>query len=118
MSETLQEQIEYGSRCKPHGVPLGTPGGADLMCGLCESGMTTWVADKHYELVYYANVDWPIKFGSLGYESDGINADNIFEWVLEVVEDIVPDHNLEDWQLLARLGWKWGVRVESNGYWA
>ena len=47
--ESIREQIEYGTRCV-HGIPLGTPGGADLMCGLCEDGLTTWVDDPLYEL--------------------------------------------------------------------
>ena len=38
--ESLQEQIEYGDRCI-HGTNIGTPGGADLMCGACEEGLTT-----------------------------------------------------------------------------
>ena len=48
--ESLQEQIEYGRWCE-HGQPLGTPGGADLMCGYCESGLTEWVEDRHMTLV-------------------------------------------------------------------
>lgn len=37
--ESIREQIAYGRRCK-HGTPVGTPGGADLMCGPCEMGTT------------------------------------------------------------------------------
>lgn len=47
--ESVREQIEYGTRCV-HGTPLGTPGGADLMCGLCEGGFTCWVDDPEYAL--------------------------------------------------------------------
>ena len=38
MSETDQEQLEYGNVTCVHGMNLGTPGGADFMCGECESG--------------------------------------------------------------------------------
>ena len=48
--ESLHEQIEYGSWCQ-HGQPLGTPGGADLMCGYCEDGLDTWVEDPYMVLV-------------------------------------------------------------------
>jgi len=47
--ESLQEQIEYGTWCM-HGQPLGTPCGADLMCGLCEDGLTHWVEDPYLTL--------------------------------------------------------------------
>ncbi len=40
MAETVEEQIEYGDHCEPHGNPVGTPGGADVMCQLCELGLT------------------------------------------------------------------------------
>ncbi len=49
--ESLAEQVEYGHRCM-HGTPLGTPGGADLMCGLCEDGLTEWVDDPQYALSF------------------------------------------------------------------
>lgn len=48
--ETIQEQIEYGSFCK-HGTALGTPGGADIMCQLCEIGLDTWVPDPTYRFI-------------------------------------------------------------------
>lgn len=37
--EPLWEQVAYGDHCM-HGTAIGTPGGADLMCGPCEMGMT------------------------------------------------------------------------------
>ena len=37
--ESLREQVEYGNYCI-HGTNIGTPGGADLMCGACEDGYT------------------------------------------------------------------------------
>jgi len=49
MAETVEEQMEYGTLCV-HGRNLGTPGGADLMCGWCEDGYTHWVDDPSYML--------------------------------------------------------------------
>ena len=40
MAETDQEQLEYGNVTCVHGMNLGTSGGADFMCGECESGFT------------------------------------------------------------------------------
>lgn len=48
--ESIEEQIEYGDYCQPHGNPVGTPGGADIMCQLCEMGMNTWIEDPEYKL--------------------------------------------------------------------
>ena len=39
--ESVAEQIEYGIDICIHGRNLGTPGGADLMCGDCEAGFTS-----------------------------------------------------------------------------
>lgn len=47
--ETRTEQATYGMRCD-HGAPLGTPGGYDLTCHLCESGLTHWYADPMYAM--------------------------------------------------------------------
>jgi hypothetical protein len=54
--ESVEEQIEYGNHCGPHGNPVGTPGGADIMCQLCEDGLTTWVEDP----------SWSLRLGPLG----------------------------------------------------
>jgi hypothetical protein len=40
VAETDQEQLEYGNVTCVHGMNLGTSGGADFMCGECESGFT------------------------------------------------------------------------------
>lgn len=40
--ESVQEQAAIGGRCI-HGTPTGTPGGYDLMCGMCEMGYTVKV---------------------------------------------------------------------------
>ena len=59
MSEELWEQVIYGRHCV-HGTPVGTPGGADLMCGLCEDGLDRWVDDtwtEHRVWWSWLNVD-------------------------------------------------------------
>lgn len=48
--ETREEQARYGGHCTPHGIMVGTPGGEDLMCGLCEMGFTNWVPDPSWVL--------------------------------------------------------------------
>lgn len=59
MGEPLHEQIGYGSYCR-HGTNIGTPGGADLMCGYCEMGLTKWVADPLYRLYIHGQVPIPM----------------------------------------------------------
>ena len=50
--ESEREQLLYGNHCKPHGTPIGTPSGVDFMCELCECGLTRWVADNYYGIVW------------------------------------------------------------------
>jgi len=47
--ESIEEQVRYGGHCV-HGTAIGTPGGADLMCGACEEGYTNLIDCK--------NCDW------------------------------------------------------------
>jgi hypothetical protein len=49
VAETDQEQLDYGNVTCVHGMNLGTSGGADFMCGECESGFTERVT--HRELL-------------------------------------------------------------------
>ena len=114
MSESIWEQVVYGDRCM-HGTPIGTPGGADLMCGYCEDGYTTWVPERTFELVYYANVDWPTKFASLGTD---VWENNVFSRVLDAIESHAPGATASDWATLMDMGWRWGVQVEREGYWS
>lgn len=53
--ESYEEQIRYGNYCKPHGNPVGTPQGYDIMCGLCEAGMDEKVYDTQYALWFRFN---------------------------------------------------------------
>lgn len=63
MMETLQEQILYGSYCQ-HGTALGTPGGADLICGMCENGFNRWVMDPQYALFVGLEMDTEVHPGT------------------------------------------------------
>ena len=60
--ETRQEQAHYGDRCTPHGVAIGTPGGYDILCGLCEAGLFDWIESPRYALTLegrpFANIEW------------------------------------------------------------
>jgi hypothetical protein len=47
-----------GDHCV-HGTYVGTPGGADYICGLCEDGLDYWVEDPSYELTISVN-DGPV----------------------------------------------------------
>lgn len=49
MAEDYEDARRFGTRCL-HGTNVGTPGGMDLMCGLCENGLTRWYPDPMYGL--------------------------------------------------------------------
>ena len=64
LSNTDPDNVGYFDRdypdthCKPHGAFVGYPGGADYMCGLCEDGLTKWIADPEFML--QINMIWDI----------------------------------------------------------
>lgn len=43
------DELDYGHYCI-HGTNIGTPGGTDYLCGLCESGFDTPVSVATYEV--------------------------------------------------------------------
>lgn len=86
--ESLQDQITYGRHCV-HGVPVGTPGGADLMCGYCEDGDVWWVESPRYGL-FIETISTGLTSGAVAEWSDPLTADDeyiarawarISEWV-------------------------------------
>lgn len=104
--ESLREQIEYGGHCSPHGTAIGTPGGADLMCGLCEQGLTRWVPEVRYELTWrddtrgwwtYTNKPWTVD----QIESVGLPIVEFWLGLLAQAEG--------EYEML--------VQVSSTGYW-
>lgn len=108
MAETAQEQAHYGGRCM-HGNAVGTPGGADLMCPLCEDGATTFVPDVLYSL-FVDDVRWPLTW----WQSDLDDGPAAGTRILR----------LRTWarlRRLIRLDWMAGatfeVRPVSGGYW-
>lgn len=72
--ESLQDQIEYGRHCM-HGTNIGTPGGADLMCGNCEMGWTWWVDSARYGL-FIETVASGLTSGAVVEWSDPLEADD------------------------------------------
>jgi hypothetical protein len=119
MSESLQEQIEYGSRCM-HGTALGTPGGADLMCGLCESGLTEWVPDPKYGLGFtYGDID-PYSMRQQARHSRVSwwgSDDPSIGWALiwEQVKSLSEVTTSEDKTIVNMLRWQ-AIKIE-DGYW-
>jgi len=56
-----------GDRCV-HGTYIGTPGGADYMCGYCEEGLDFWVEDPSYRLtVQLSGMAFPSVLGQPVY---------------------------------------------------
>lgn len=64
-----------GDFCR-HGRYIGTPGGADYMCQLCELGFDRWVADPLWGvmLTFGKPADGPVQYRRVVWwrESDGI----------------------------------------------
>lgn len=123
--ESIREQIEYGTRCV-HGIPLGTPGGADLMCGLCEDGLTTWVDDPLYELTL--DITSPTTGTVLTdlYQGVGWRASMLHDgplWRDEVMRSIMRQVRKIDAlgdQVSDRSTYvlTWYAKVSEPGYWA
>lgn len=108
--ESLQEQIEYGGHCI-HGTNVGTPGGADLMCGLCEQGLDQWVPDPQFELMIWTRADdwWPARGIRTWYQSD-IDETDPFGLIAGFIDLLIdPDEPL--------LGWRFEARQIAAGYW-
>lgn len=112
VAETVEEQMEYGAICI-HGRNLGTPGGADLMCGYCEEGMDTWVDDSRYAL--FLSVKEPLEHKPpLSYRP-------MFSWRESIAEDAWTE--MYDWAnktITAQADWSfahWNVFEMEKGYW-
>lgn len=110
--ESIREQIEYGSRCV-HGTALGTPGGADLMCGACEDGLTWWVESPRYGL-FLETVSTRGITGALVEWSDPETADD--DYLAEIerhirwwADTVAETDDPSDFRFV--------VRRTRNGYW-
>ena len=115
--ETVAEQMEYGRTCV-HGYNLGTPGGADLMCPLCEDGYTKWVDDPQYGLAFtFGDLDeWTTRrvayeSGISWSESEGIEVG--IERFTQRMEAIYDIDGFEDYMGKFR----WQFVKTHNGYW-
>jgi len=55
------DELDYGRYCQ-HGTNIGTPGGSDYLCGLCEDGLNKRVPVTIYGACYaVAYLDNPYK---------------------------------------------------------
>ena len=121
--ETLAEQIEYGDHCI-HGVNIGTPGGADLMCGLCEDGCNMLHDDPSYTLLL-----------TFGQEAPEWNGEGLQEtwWRLSDLDSLVGAGRVWDKIEARAQSWQktlseilnredlpvlfWEARLVDHGYW-
>jgi hypothetical protein len=98
--ETAQEQATIGGHCI-HGTPTGTPGGYDLMCGLCEGGLMDWIESPRYALILadraFGNVEWGDNTPSVARACKSI---------AKIFAVVTVD-----------LG-EWSARQVADGYWA
>jgi len=112
--ESEREQLQYGSTCK-HGTSLGTPGGADFMCGYCESGFDYWILDPSFKLglAFNPDHDGRVPLEPIGYSyrlSDIEGQERALNQLVAVV--LVPElkqsflHNCE-----------FGAIQLDDGYW-
>ena len=106
-----------------HGTYIGTPSGADYICGFCEDGLTRRVSRTVYEFgfgtpgAYYASDMWR-GLGVTLSEDDlaQIFAGNGSRWQLEIIVRMVKLMTLVGSRDDFRLPWCW--TVQSTGYWA
>lgn len=98
--ETAQEQAATGGHCV-HGTATGTPGGIDLMCGLCEAGLFDFIEAPRYALMLegrpFTNTVW------------GDTAPSV-EAACKRVRGIFANITMD-------LG-EWSAEKVANGYWA
>lgn len=106
-----------GDHCM-HGTYIGTPCGADYICGLCEDGYTKWVSDPRSALLLGFGVD-PAQTGhrleqTAWRASEG--PETAFQRVLaaaERIQDILGEfQSREDYPTLV-----WVVVQTDGGYW-
>lgn len=117
MSESLNEQIQYGMRCQ-HGTSLGTPGGADLMCGYCEDGLDVWVDDPRFRLVQITNDGRSIPFLGFEFWLSDLDDDPDRLWG-RFVSAWRPFLSVDDetWKSMSEIGMIWTFEQSRSGYW-
>lgn len=106
--ESEREQLLYGDRCM-HGTNIGTPMGADFMCQYCEDGLTEWVEEPHYVLLFSADpIAVPVK---------------IAEWWHSNIADKWEQLVAQDWRDLwchpdtLAINPVFEVKQDRSGYW-
>ena len=117
MSESLNEQIEYGIHCQ-HGTALGTPGGADLMCGLCEDGLDVWIDDPRFRLVEFVSPGCALPFLGFEIQQSTLDEDLSFAW-RRLVKAFAPFMEVTDetWREMKASGYEFGFQQMRSGYW-
>ena len=113
MAETVEEQMEYGSYCM-HGRNLGTPGGADLMCGDCEAGYTHWYDDPQYGLFFGFNQE-PISSVGRTWRQSDLDSGLTWAYISDRVEFTGYDENDDVRQVMRQFQWQ--VKKINDGYW-
>jgi len=116
MSETVEEQMYYGDHCK-HGTNIGTPGGADLMCQLCELGLDTWVANPAYEMMFEITWDDHVL---LQPTATGVRwrAKDDHDFTLSKIMNLVEEHQRIASESDAVIVATYSVEQRDSGYWA
>lgn len=123
MSETLLEQIGYGRTCM-HGTKIGTLGGVDLLCGMCEAGFTVWVEDPQWAMFIRFGIWDHLEWSAPGrgdqarvHWSESDSPRNAIYRILQEarrIEAIATRHGQEFPQGLVT----YGVFKVADGYWA
>lgn len=108
MAESDWEQLAYGNHCK-HGTAIGTPGGADFMCGLCEMGFDVWVPEPTFQLGVWISPDQdvPIEVGT--YLEFGLEAQERALAKAIGFSELALNH---EWPIVFE------ARQIASGYWA
>ena len=123
--ETVEEQMEYGDHCV-HGTNVGTPGGADLMCQLCELGLTEWVEDPLLELqvkIHYTteNVEKDIPWSASRVYPLRIRMSTLLEEFDDTVDKLVQEMARFEDMVCAhervKADPKWRLHPVEKGYW-
>lgn len=116
MAEDMYDQMLYGRRCK-HGTNIGTPGGPELLCGYCESGLDTWVPKPWFELWFSATFDGVETIVPTSTRT-GWRADDPVTRVYKAIRKMVDAHQgIADDSPYAVV-FTYEVRQMDAGYWA
>jgi hypothetical protein len=121
MAESEWEQLIYGDVCK-HGTAIGTPGGADFLCGLCESGMDYWIPEPSFQVFMAFNPDHDGSVPATRWRdryllSDVLSQELIIQSIIQMYVGLMEDPEASDvWEQTLQ-GMEWEVKQVADGYW-